>query len=201
MSLANDAIYRIRSSLGDIQATRWSDKVILGELDQAVDRMLSILKRNALDYGQGKADIVLAAGAGEFDLPSNFRGVVGLYSGGKLVQLKGAEEMETITATAPLAVWAVDGDKGVVKNAPSAATNVRLRYWQRPPAIDQPASVMPWGGIFDAPMCDYVRIRLFNYDEMNTSQDQSLLVDLENNMLTLAISRNPTTREPKGWLS
>lgn len=201
MSLANDALYKIRASLGDIQTTRWPDKVILGELDQAVDRMLSILKRNALDYGQGKVDITIPAGAGEFDLPADFRGVVGLYSGGRLIDLRGAEELETITASAPLAVWAVDGDKGVVKNAPAAETTVRLRYWQRPPAITQPASLMPWGGIFDAPMCDYVRIRLCDYDEMNTQPNQALLVDLENNMLTLAISRNPTTKEPKGWLS
>lgn len=201
MSIANDSIYAIRASLGDLQGTRWPDRTILGELNRAADRMLAILKRNALDYGQAKVEIIVPAGADEFTLPSDFMGVVGLYYAGKLVQLKGAEELETITASIPLAVWAVDGTQGVVKNAPTSEAAVRLRYWQRPATLTEPASVMPWGGVFDAPLQDYVRMRLYDYDEMNIAQDQALLVDLENNMLTLAISRNPTVKEPKGWLA
>lgn len=201
MSIANDALYIIRSGLGDIQKTRWSDTFLLSELNRATARMLAILKRNTLDYGMGRAEIKITDGSDTFDLPSDFRGVVGLYYAGKIVQLKGIEEIETITATIPLAVWAVEGGKGVIKNAPSTDTSVRLRYWQAPPDLTQPASPMPWNGVFDGPLTDYVRMRLANYDEMTVTQDQALLVDLESNMLTLAISRNPTVREPRGWLS
>lgn len=201
MSIANDAMYIIRSGLGDIQKNRWSDTVLLSELNRAIARMLAILKRNSLDYGQCKADIAVPSGNTEFDLPADFRGVVGLYYNGKLVQLKGAEELETITATIPLAVWAVDGMVGVFKNAATSDVSLRLRYWQMPQTLTQPASVMPWGGVFDGPLTDYVRMRLQNYDEMTVTQDQAMLVDLENNMLTLAISRNPTVHEARGWLT
>lgn len=201
MSIANDSIYAIRASLGDLQGTRWPDITVLGELNRAADRMLAILKRNALDYGKAKVEIIVPAGAAEFPLPSDFLGMVGLYYAGRLVQPKFAEELETITASAPLAVWAVDGTRGVLKNAPASEASVRLRYWQRPARLTEPSSVMPWGGVFDAPLQDYVRMRLYNYDEMTIAQDQALLIDLENNMLTLAISRNPTVKEPKGWLS
>lgn len=201
MSLANDALYIIRGGLGDQQSTRWSDKFILNELNRAIQRMLAIFKRNALDYGMGRTVFTIAAGADSFDLPADFRGVVGLYQSGNLVTLKGAEELETITATIPLAVWAVDGSSGSVKNAPTADTSLTLRYWQAPADLTSTASAMPWNGVFDGPLCDYVRLRLANYDEMTVSQDMQLMQDLENNMLTLAISRNPTVKEPKGWLA
>ena len=201
MSLANDALYIIRGGLGDQQSTRWSAKFILSELNRAIQRMLAIFKRNALDYGMGRTVFTIAAGADSFPLPADFRGAVGLYQSGKIVTLKGAEELETITATMPLAVWAVDGSNGNVKNAPTADTSLTLRYWQAPADLTSTASTMPWNGVFDGPLCDYVRLRLANYDEMTVSQDMQLMQDLENNMLTLAISRNPTVKEPKGWLA
>ena len=201
MSLANDALYIIRGGLGDQQSTRWSDKFILNELNRAIQRMLAIFKRNALDYGMARTVFTIAAGADSFHLPADFRGVVGLYQYGKLVTLKGAEELETITATIPLAVWAVDGSNGNVKNAPTADTSLTMRYWQAPADLTSTASTMPWNGVFDGPLCDYVRLRLANYDEMTVTQDMQLMQDLENNMLTLAISRNPTVKEPKGWLA
>lgn len=200
MSVANDAIYVIRGGLGDQMQTRWSDKFILSELNRAIERMLSVFKRNMLDYGMGRATILLPADVDTFVLPTDFRGVVGLYHSGKLVQLKGIEEIETITATVPLAVWAVEGVQGVVKRPPSSDVELTLRYWQSPADLTSAASQMPWNGVFDAPLSDYVRLRLANYDEMTVAQDVQLFQDLENNMLTLAISRNPPVVQPKGWL-
>lgn len=200
MSVANDAIYVIRGGLGDQMQTRWSDKFILSELNRAIERMLSVFKRNMLDYGMGRATILLPPDADTFVLPDDFRGVVGLYHDGKLVQLKGVEELETITATSPLAVWAVEGSQGVVKRPPSGEAVLTLRYWQAPAPLTTAASKMPWNGVFDAPLSDYVRLRLANYDEMTVAQDVQLLQDLENNMLVLAISRNPPVIQPRGWL-
>ena len=74
MSLANDALYIIRGGLGDQQSTRWSDKFILSELNRAIQRMLAIFKRNALDYGMGRTVFTIAAGADSFPLPADFRG-------------------------------------------------------------------------------------------------------------------------------
>ena len=201
MSLANDALVVIRGGLGDLQATRWSDSFLLSELSRAADRLLAIFKRHALDYGMGRVDMVLAAGQEAFDLPDDFRGVVGLFADGRLVQLKGIEELETLTPAVPLAVWAVDDRQGQVKRPAEAETRLTLRYWKAPRPLKQPADDMPWRGVFDGPLTDYVRVRLANYDEMSVSQDMQLLQDLENNMLTLAISRNPTVKEPKGWLA
>lgn len=200
MSVANDVLYAIRGGLGDLMQNRWSDKFILNELNRAIDRMLSVFKRNMLDYGMARATILLPAGVNTFELPADFRGVVGLYHNGKLVQLKGIEELETITATVPLAVWAVENVQGVVKNAPSVDVELTLRYWQSPARLATVASEMPWHGVFDAPLSDYVRLRLANYDEMTVAQDMQLFQDLENNMLTLAISRNPPVVQPRGWL-
>lgn len=200
MSVANDAIYVIRGGLGDQMQNRWSDKFILSELNRAAERMLAVFKRNLLDYGMGRATILLPADADTFALPADFRGVVGLYHNGKMVQLKGIEELETITATIPLAVWAVEGVKGVVKRPPAADAELTLRYWQAPAPLTTAASTMPWNGVFDAPLSDYVRLRLANYDEMTVAQDVQLLQDLENNMLVLAISRNPPVIQPRGWL-
>lgn len=200
MSVANDAIYVIRGGLGDQMQTRWSDKFILSELNRAIERMLSVFKRNMLDYGMGRATVLLPADADTFALPADFRGVVGLYHNGKIVQLKGIEELETITATIPLAVWAVEGAQGVVKQPPAADAELTLRYWQAPAPLTTAASRMPWNGVFDAPLSDYVRLRLANYDEMTVAQDVQLLQDLENNMLVLAISRNPPVIQPRGWL-
>ena len=200
MSVANDVIYAIRGGLGDQMQNRWTDKFILSELNRAAERMLAVFKRNMLDYGMGRATVLLPADADTFALPADFRGVVGLYHNGKIVQLKGIEELETITATIPLAVWAVEGAQGVVKRPPAADAELTLRYWQAPAPLTTAASKMPWNGIFDAPLSDYVRLRLANYDEMTVAQDVQLLQDLENNMLVLAISRNPPVIQPRGWL-
>ena len=200
MSVANDVIYAIRGGLGDQMQNRWTDKFILNELNRAAERMLAIFKRNVLDYGMGRATVLLPPDADTFVLPDDFRGVVGLYHNGKIVQLKGIEELETITATIPLAVWAVEGVQGVVKRPPAADAELTLRYWQAPAPLTTAASTMPWNGVFDAPLSDYVRLRLANYDEMTVTQDMQFLQDLENNMLVLAISRNPPVIQPRGWL-
>ena len=118
-----------------------------------------------------------------------------------MVQLKGAEELETITATAPFSVWAVDGFNGVVKNAPTVKTAAKLRYWQMPAKIKKVSDPMPWGGKWNNVLEDYARILLANHDEMTVSQDLQLMQDFENNLLTLAISRNPSAKEPRGWLA
>lgn len=200
MSVAYDVIYAIRGGLGDQMQNRWSDTFILSELNRAAERMLAIFKRNVLDYGMGRATVLLPPDADTFVLPDDFRGVVGLYHNGKIVQLKGIEELETITATIPLAVWAVEGVQGVVKRPPAADAELTLRYWQAPAPLTTAASKMPWNGVFDAPLSDYVRLRLANYDEMTVTQDVQFLQDLENNMLVLAISRNPPVIQPRGWL-
>ena len=201
ISLANDSIFIIRETIGDSQKSRWSDFVIMAELNKAAERALSIFKRNSLDIGHGIYSLDIEPGQSEFELPNDFSGVVGLYVGGKMVQLKGAEELETITATAPFAVWAVDGVVGVVKNAPTVKTAAKLRYWQMPAKIKKVSDPMPWGGKWNNVLEDYARILLANHDEMTVSQDLQLMQDFENNLLTLAISRNPSAKEPRGWLS
>lgn len=199
-SLANDSIFLIRETINDGGKARWSDYVIMAELNKATERALAVFKRNSLDIGHGKYELDIEPGQASFPLPKDFYGVVGLYDGGKLVQLKGADEMETITATAPLAVWAVDGDDAVYKGIPTAKTSVRLRYWQMPPRITKVTDPMPWAGRWNNILEAFTRVNLGNYDEMTMSQDLQLLQDFENNMLTLAISRNPQSKEPRGWL-
>ena len=201
MSIVNDSVFMIRSSIGDIQKSRWSDFVIIAKLNTAVQRALSIFRRNNLDYGFGVAHLTFPAGVESVELPGDFFGAVGLYNGNKLVQQKGAEEMETITSTIPFAVWAVDGTQAVVRNAPTSKTTLKLRYWQMPPRLKDVSDAMPWGGRWDDALCEYTRILLANYDEMTVSQDLQLLQDFENNLLTLASSRSPGTKEPRGWLS
>ena len=70
-----------------------------------------------------------------------------------------------------------------------------------PPRLKDVSDAMPWGGRWDDALCEYTRILLANYDEMTVSQDLQLLQDFENNLLTLASSRSPGTKEPRGWLS
>ena len=201
MSTVNDSLHIIRSTIGDIQKSRWSDYVLISELNKAVQRALAVFRRNNLDYGHGVTHLTFPAGADSVELPSDFYGAVGLYNGNKLVQQKGAEEMETITSTMAFAVWAVDGNKAVVRNAPQDETTVRLRYWQMPPRLKDVSDTMPWQGRWDYVLEAFVRINIGNYDEMAMSQDLQLLQDFENNLLTLASSRSPGTKEPRGWLS
>lgn len=201
MSIANDALYSIRGGLGDLQRTRWSDTFILHELNRAAQRMLPMLKRNCLDYGQGRAELPLAAGADAFALPPDFRGVVGLYRQGNGIVLQTVDALETLAVHRPLVFWAVDGNKGRVKNVSPTDATLTLRYWQAPENLTGTASSMPWNGVFDGPLCDYVRLRLANYDEMTVAQDMQLMQDMENSVLTLAISRNPTVLQAQGWLA
>ncbi|MCL1985083.1 MAG: hypothetical protein FWG59_01350 [Betaproteobacteria bacterium] len=200
MSTANDSIFAIRGRLGDVQGNRWKDGDILRELGAAVTRALGIVKRCDLDYGKARFEIALAAGEDGFDLPGDFAGVVGLYRDRRRITLKSVEELETGHADPFAPVWAVDGLRGWLRPPGKRDATLILRYWRLPAPLKQPADPMPWGGVFDPALEEYARIRLANADEMDASQDLQLLKDLENSMLTLAISRNPARREMRGWL-
>ncbi len=200
MSIANTVVRNIRESIGDLQNTRWSDAFICAELDKSAERLLGLFKKHGIDYGQGRQNITLGPGEDAFVLPADFRGAVGLYYGGRLVELLTAEEWEVTNAYMPFAVWAVDGKNGLVKASSPQAASLMLRYWKLPAPIEDLASFMPWEGTFDAIMADYVRLRLANYDEMTVAQDTQLLADMENSLLTLALARNPSLKKSKGWL-
>ncbi len=200
MSLANTIVHNIRESVGDLQNTRWSDAFICEELNKAAGRLLGLFKKHGIDYGHGRACITLEAGEDAFPLPADFRGVVGLYNGGRLVEMLSTEAWETIQAFMPFAVWAVDGKNGILKTSSPQRVTLVLRYWKEPDPVRDLASFMPWEGVFDSLLADYVRLRLANYDEMTIAQDTQLLADMENSLLTLALARKPSVKKSRGWL-
>ena len=199
--LVNDVIYNIRGMLGDLQNTRWTDLFIITEINRANERMLSLLKRYKIDLGMERLKIIVPKNATEFDLPLDYRGTVGLYNKNKNIHFSSTEEYETYKTTAPLAMWAINKFKGLIKNAPSEETELLLIYWKQPKRIKELADDMPFEGLLDSAIIDYVAMRLMNYDEMNVAQDERFLQDMETSVLTIALSRNPTVLQPKGWLS
>lgn len=206
MSLVSSLITDIRYEINDSSSTRWStDAPILAYIKRAINRANRICQRNSLQFAKKKATLTTVAGQAYVSLPDDFDIDIGLWRDSthtKITKKTEAEWEQIVSATA-CANWTLDLENSriLLNGTPTGAETLTFYYY---PAIDTSAyttsTTMPWGGKLDDIIVDYVALRLKAVDEMETGQDERIMADFENNIVTAYNPLSPTVVEGAGWL-
>jgi hypothetical protein len=206
MSLVSDCITDIRIEINDSAKTRFPDDTkILQLLKQAVRRANRICQRSQLHFAKKSAAISTVANQNYVDLPVDMDVPIGLWRDDlhqKLTQRTETEWEQIITASS-IANWFLDlqNDKILLNSTPTSVINLTFWYYPSLSAADYTAaSTMPWGGKLDDIIGRYVALRIQNIEEQNTAQDQAILQDFEQSIISVYAPQNPLVVGREGWL-
>ena len=200
--LVSDLLSYVRRGLGSSGSTRWSDSDILSTAQVAVVRAQGILQRNAIAFGRKSRTFSTVAGQESYDVPGDFAAVYGMWNRDANTRLRhvNVDEWESILAAKESTVFVIDGESLRIASTPLSVVAMVLHYWPIAAPLDI-SGATPWNGRLDYIIGDYCRIRLYNNDEMDASQDVQLLQDLENNIIAQFAGSEPTVVMRRGWLA
>ena len=200
--LVSDLLSYVRRGLGSSGSTRWSDADILSVAHVATVRAQGILQRNNIAFGRKSVAFSTVAAQEAYDVPGDFAAVYGLWNRDLNTRLRhvGIDEWESIVYAKENSVFAIDGESLRIAGTPQSVVSMVLHYWPIAATLSASGST-PWNGRLDYIIGDYCRIRLYNNDEMDASQDVQLLQDLENNIVAQFAASEPTVVTRRGWLA
>lgn len=200
--LVSDLLQYVRRGLGSAAASRWTDAEIISAAQVGVVRAQGILQRNQIAFGRKVREFPTVSGQQAYDVPGDFAAVYGLWNTGTHTKLRhvSADEWESIISAKEMSVFLIDGEELKIASTPCAVIEMSLRYWPIAPTLEASGST-PWNGRLDYIIGDYTRIRLFNNDEMDASQDVTLLQDIENNIVAQFAASEPSVVGRRGWMA
>lgn len=188
----SEALNEIRIELDDALSTRWTDANIITLIKKSVRRLGTILFTNDINVGKKVASITLASGTAAYDLPADFMAEVGVFtSAGVPIPRVNDYQWETMSTSTPANSFYIirqedpsaglTGDPQILfKATPSATGTLKLVYWPRLDSLTVGAgSTLPYQGMFDDMVLEYVTMRCKNIDEMNVNTDAQLLQEME----------------------
>jgi hypothetical protein len=196
--LVSEALTEIRVELDDELSTRWTNDKLIALIKKAVRRLAGILAANDIDAGKKSATITTVSGTQVYTLPTDFMRDIGLFrqdTGVPLIRVPDAR-WETLPSTTPVSSYyairtASSGMPAAValslliKGTPDAALALTLAYWPRLDGLTFTTSAsLPYNGLFDDLIMEYVSLRAKNIDEMNVTTDAQLLQEMENKVLS-----------------
>lgn len=207
MSLVSSVIADIRIEINDSASTRFTDDttVILPLLKQAIRRANRICQRSQLHFAKKSAALVTVANQDYVALPIDMDIPIGIWRDDlhtKLTQ-KSESDWEQIVVAGVLDNWFLDlqNSKILLNAVPTGVMNLTMWYF---PSVDPSAyttaSTMPWGGKLDDIIARYVALRIQNIEEASTSQDQAILQDMEESIISAYAPLTPQSVEMRGWL-
>jgi hypothetical protein len=208
MALISALITEIRTDIADDDSTRFSDTQILNMMKRAIRRANRIAIRNKLQFAKKSAAITCVADQAYVTLSTSitdFDVMIKLFldDSHEEIPFRTELEWETLKAgEAELANAFLDyaNDKIQFNGTPSTAETLTCWYFPTvDPSAYTTASSTPWSGRLDDIIMEYVALRLRNIDEMDTSFDQSLLNDMETQILETYGPNSPTMVETTGW--
>lgn len=195
-----------RNELEDEGRSRWSDARLLAFYKQAVMRAMSAGQKHRLAFMRKKYEFTLPAGQSFIALPGDYLipvepdGMIRLDTRSALT-FKSGPEFDRILSTTALRCYTVDGNLIRFRETQNGDTEMVFRYFYdvKPNELTL-ASQTPWDGKLDLPMMDYVRMRAKSVDEFTLSQDQALLTDMEQKVLTMFSYQEPAKYRSRGWV-
>jgi hypothetical protein len=207
MALISALISELRVDLADEASTRWSDATLLLVFKKAIRRANRILQRNGIQFAKKHSHFHTTAASDNVTLStaiSDFDVMICMTrnDNNTPVVLIDEREWDSIVDTDALAYAFIDyaADKIYFKDTDSSAIQVDVHYY---PTVAAPTAVLdstPWAGRIDDILMEYVGIRMKNVDEMDVQFDQSLMQDMENQILLAYRPNSCTFAEGKGWL-
>jgi hypothetical protein len=207
MAAISSLITEIRTDISDDASTRFTDTQILNVIKKAIRRANRIMQRNAIQFGKKKATLTtlaqdyltLSSSITDFDV------LIGLWrtDNNEKVTFATEDEWETIVSAnaCQYAMLDYQNDKLLFKGTPTAGITLTFHYFPTvDPAAYTTATSMPWSGRLDDIVMEYTAIRLKNIDEMQASFDQSLLTDMEAQIINSYAPNAPSMTDGKGWV-
>lgn len=205
MSLVSDVITDVRIEINDTDSTRFTDAVILAIIKQAVRRASRICQRSGLQFAKKNVLLTTVADQNYLAAPVDLDIPIGLWrtdTRAKLTQ-KTESDWEQITSATELATWFYDITNSKLLFNGTPASEIELSLWYYP-VIDAStcttSTTMPWSGKLDDIIARYVALRLQNIDEQNTAQDQAILTDMEQSIISTYAPLSPLSINMQGWL-
>jgi hypothetical protein len=205
MAAISTLITELRTDLADDASTRFTDAKLLNLFKKAIRRANRIVQRNGIQFAKSKSAINTSATLDYVPLPADFDVWHGLYRDDthKEIIRKTEQEWETIFSATALEQCLLDqANSRIYFNATPGAV-VALTLWFYPtidPSAYTTASSTPWSGRIDDIIMEYVGLRAKNIDEMDVSFDQSLLTDMESQILSAYSSNAVTIVDGAGWI-
>ena len=195
--LVSEAINEIRIELDDLLSTRWTDANILTLIKKAVRRLGGILYTNDISVGKKTYAFSTVNGTQAYALPTDFMADVGVFRQDTLspvlkvsdyqweiMSASVGESLYYIVRTESLGSPAEDVAAILFKSTPASAVSMRLVYWPRLDSLTfTTSSDLPYNGMFDDMLLEYVAMRCKNIDEMNVNTDAQLLQEMENKVV------------------
>lgn len=205
MATISSLITELRTDLADDNSTRFSDAQLLNLFKKAIRRANRIVQRNGIQFAKVEAAINTSATLDYVALPADFDVWHGLYRDDthKEILKKTEKEWETIISATPMANCLLDQANSKIYFNGTPASVTALTFWYYPrldPAAYTVATSTPWDGRIDDIITEYVSLRAKNIDELNVAFDQSLLQDMELQILSAYSSNVPLVQEMAGWL-
>ena len=206
MSTVEKTISNIRQELSDDGFTRWTDRQLIRFIQQAIDRIQHIGRRNNLQFLKDKEDFVFLAGESSKALPDNFLVDIGVWNlGVPGASLSKVDETtwENTASPSESSQYMIKGTNLVIQGVPTTGTTLRLWFFKGcdMDSLSLDSAIMPWNGQLDSVIEGYAVLRARNVDRDSTQPDYELLQDLENNVLNTLGGQSVTVVRSCGWLA
>ena len=207
MSLVSDVIESVRVEINDTANTRFPDdtKTIMPLLKQAIRRAARIAQRNQLQFAKKSVTLQTVAGQNYVDMPTDLDIPLGIWTVSTHEKMHSCNETEweQIIVAAGTDYWFLDleSNKILLNATPTGVTDLKIWYF---PKIDvsayTTATTMPWNGRLDDIIARYVALRIQNIEEANTAQDQNILAEMEQSIISAYAPQSPLMIARDGWL-
>lgn len=183
MSTVQNIIDAVRIELSDSTTQEWTDAKLLSLVKRSVTRTNEILGKLGLEDGKAAVHTFSTAdGTATYALPTDYLYHFSLWRRDSRFQLPQVtnDEWETLDSPSECVYWRLNGAYIEISGTPASVISMAFYYW---PKIDVSAyttsTTMPWGGIFDDSIVEYVALRCKNIDEMDVTVDAALVGQIE----------------------
>ena len=180
---------------------RWSDADILSLIKRAIRRAEHVLRANEISVGRAYYTVTTSIGEDEYSLPTDFMAPLGMFRDGthQKLELCNDETWETIVSSTEVSSWVIRSGKIYIGAAPAGVETLTLVYW---PKLDLSGygldTHMPWDGMFDEAILEYVALRCRSADDANAMSNEQMLAQLESLILETYGEYNPKTSIMRG---
>jgi hypothetical protein len=207
MALISALITELRTDLCDDDSTRFTDAKLLNLFKKAIRRANRIVQRNGIQFAKKKVALATVTSQTYVDISTvtDFDVWIGLFVDDthKEVVKKSEKDWETIYYATELDACLLDQANSRIYFNGTPSSVEALTFWYFPsvdPSAYTTASSTPWNGRIDDIIMEYVGLRAKNIDELNASFDQSLMADMETQIISAYTPNSVTMSEGRGWL-
>ena len=198
--LVSELLTSMRYSLNDPNATAFSDPELVDYVNLALNNIHQTLVRIDSDMVRTMQTITTVSGTAYYALPASYWSTAYVHVDGQTTPLDGpkspSEFLKYPAAQSPgiPTMFMTDATYIYFRPVPNAVMTI-YHFHHAPRALVTTASTMPWSGIFDMVVRQFVQLYALNRDEYSLETETALFTLLEKKALDIAGMRLPEYQE------